>query len=312
MKKQHLQTILRHLLGMESLNRKTIYTIFKKASHFLHTCIEKDSILNVMHGKLVANLFFEPSTRTRNSFEIAAKRLGALVISPNIDISSTVKGESLIDTIHTFECLGTSIFIIRHTDNYIPQKVASLLSGDASVINAGDGNHQHPTQALSDLFTISQYKSDFTSLRVALIGDIAHSRVARSLIMGLSMMGTSDIRLIAPIALIPPAKDEFAGTVFHTIEEGLQEVDVIVTLRIQQERMTIDEVPDKNNFFANYGLTEQRLTLAKKDAIVMHPGPINRNVEIASVITDSPQSVIRQQVRNGLAIRMAVIESLFH
>lgn len=303
---------IQHLIDMESLNLNTITYLFDSAEQFLTNCIDKRCELKLLSGRLVTNLFFESSTRSRNSFIIATKQLGAMVLNPNMSSLATVKGESLIDTIHTFEAMGTSLFVIRHTDNNTAAFVASELSTDASIINAGDGDNQHPTQALLDLLTIHRHKPDFTELKVAIIGDILHSRVARSLIEGLSIMGTTAIRLVAPEALVPDDVDHVDVAVFHTLEEGLQDVDVVVALRIQKERMQEAAIPDPDKFFQEYGLTPATLAYAKQDAIVMHPGPINRGVEIDSSVADGPQSVILEQVRNGVAMRMAIMDCLLN
>ena len=296
---------------MESLDRDTVIKLIKKADSMRLDNDKKSAIIPFLEGKIVANLFFEPSTRTRNSFEIAAKRFNAIVLSPNMSSSSTTKGESLIDTVHTFEALGTSLFIIRHSDNNTAQFIASELTGNASVINAGDGTNQHPTQTLADLMTIRQHKSEFESLIVTIVGDIMHSRVARSAIIGLKIMGVNTIRLIAPDELIPRDVDHLAVDVYDNFDQGLKDADVVMTLRMQTERFPSSDIPDLDKFSLNFCLTEERLANAKPDAIVMHPGPINRGVEIASKVADGPQSVILQQVSNGVAVRMAVIDSLF-
>ena len=224
--------------------------------------------------------------------------------------SSTVKGESLLDTIHNFEALGTDIFVIRHADNNTAHFVSSELLSTASVINAGDGDNQHPTQGLLDLLTIHQYKPDFTELSLAIVGDIAHSRVARSLIAGLQIMGTTDIRLIAPESLVPDDAAQLGVRISHSLKDGLRDTDVVMALRIQKERMQEAFIPNPDKFFNEFGLTEKTIRYAKPDAIVMHPGPMNRGVEIESSVADGKQSVILQQVRNGIAMRMAIFDSL--
>ncbi len=302
--------LMRHLLTMESLDQNIIGQLLDKADLMLRECVDKGRTVPTLAGKIVANLFFEPSTRTLNSFEIAAKRLGAICISPDISKSATVKGESLIDTIHTFEAMGTDYITIRHSDNNTAQFVASELKGATSIINAGDGVNQHPTQGLLDLLTIRQNKNDFTQLSVAIIGDIAHSRVARSLIAGLRIMNTPDIRIIAPAAFMPADSDELGVTTYTDIEKGLRDVDVVVTLRIQKERIDASDIPDNEKYFKSFGITNERVALAKPDAIVMHPGPMNRGIEIESSVADGIQSRILQQVRNGVAIRMAIMESM--
>lgn len=301
---------IRHILGIESLDLETMTYLFDSAEAFLTSCVDKAAVLTSLSGKLIANLFFEPSTRTRFSFTIAGNRLGAMVLNPNMSALSTVKGESLIDTIHTFEALGASLIVIRHSDNNTALFVATELSRDTCVINAGDGDNQHPTQALLDLFTIRRHKPNFQTLKVAIIGDILHSRVAFSLIQGLNIMGVAAVRLIAPEALVPDNIGEYSVEVFHSLEEGLQDADVVIALRIQKERMQEASLPDPYEFYQNYGLTPKTLAFAKSDAIVMHPGPINRGVEIDSKVADGPQSVILEQVRNGVAVRMAIMDCL--
>ncbi len=301
---------LRHLVDMDSLDLETITYLFDSAEQFLSSCLEKDAVLKTLVGKIVTNLFFESSTRSRNSFFIAAKRLGAIVVNPDMSTLATAKGESLIDTVHSFEAMGTSLFVIRHSDNNTAAFIAAELSTNASVINAGDGDNQHPTQALLDLFTIHRHKPNFSELKVAIIGDILHSRVARSLIEGLKIMGVAGIRLIAPEALVPTDAEQLGVDVFHTMEEGLQDIDVVVALRIQKERMQEALMPDPDKFYQHYGLTPTTLAFAKPDAIVMHPGPINRGVEIDSSVADGPQSVILEQVLNGVAMRMAIMDCL--
>lgn len=304
--------VLQHLIDMESLDLKTIHYLFNRAEKFLTGCLAKNCLLKSLSGKIITNLFFEPSTRSRNSFIVAAERLGAIVLNPSMDALATVKGESLIDTIHTFESIGTSLFVIRHSHNNTASFVATELLTDAAVINAGDGDNQHPSQALLDLFTIQRHKPNFQQLKVAIIGDILHSRVARSLIRGLNIMGTASIRLIAPETLVPNDIGQLHVEVFPNLEKGLEDVDVVVTLRIQKERMQEALIPAPDKFYQEFGLTPASLAYAKPDAIVMHPGPINRNVEIASSVADGPQSVILEQVRNGVAMRMAIMDCLLN
>lgn len=302
--------LFRHLIEMEALSKEQILTIFDKATSFLKQPLSEKSVLNNLEGKIVVNFFAEPSTRTKNSFLIAEKRLSAIVLDLDIATSSSVKGESLIDTVHSLESMGTDIFVVRHSQNNTPQFIASELTSHASVINAGDGTHQHPTQTLIDLFTIYQQKKSFENLKVAIIGDIAHSRVARSLMIGLNIMGVHQIHLIGPTPFIPEDVDQYKAKPFRHFEEGLKDVDVIVALRIQHERMEQPEIPDSNKYFNDFGLTSDRLKLAKKEAIIMHPGPVNRGVEIESAVIDGPQSLILEQVKNGVAIRMAVMDCM--
>lgn len=301
-----------HLLSMKSLNRQAIETILKRSRYYLNKCVNQNKITSTLKGKIVTNLFFEPSTRSRNAFEIAARRLGAIVLNPELSASSLVKGESLLDTVQTFNSLGTSLFVIRHSQDKLPEWISEQMSSSAVFINAGDGRHQHPTQGLIDLFTIQQNKGDWSSLRVAIIGDIAHSRVANSLMDGLITMGVAEIRLIGPSSLLPNNLSAENSKVYSSLDEGLTDCDVIVCLRLQKERMTHPNTLDPVAFQQEYGLTLKKLTRAKYDAIVMHPGPLNRDVEISSDVADSKQSVILQQVRNGVAVRMAVLDLFSH
>lgn len=301
--------ILHHLLEIEALDRKTITHLLDKADFFLKTALAKNTLLDNLNGQVMVNLFFEPSTRTLNSFEIAGKRLGAMVLSPDLNRSSTIKGESLLDTIHTLEAMGTKIFVVRHPDNHTVQFITSELTTSAHVINAGDGTHQHPTQALLDLLTIRQLKTNFENLKVAIIGDISHSRVAKSLVLGLSIMGTKDIRLICPTAFIPNDISKWPAKLVKSMQEGLSEADVIMTLRIQKERLDKTSIPNEKEYYENYGLTHEKLIDAKQDVIVMHPGPLNRGVEIESKVADGQHSVILKQVQNGVAVRMALLDS---
>jgi aspartate carbamoyltransferase catalytic subunit len=261
----------------------------------------------LLRGKTIVNLFFENSTRTRTTFELAGSRLSADVISINIATSATSKGESLLDTIRNLEAMHADMFIVRHAISGAGHFIAQNTAPHISVINAGDGQHAHPTQAMLDMFTIRQHKQDFSQLKVAIIGDILHSRVARSQIQALNTLGTREIRVIAPKTLLPQQVETLGVTVFKNIEQGLTDTDVIIMLRLQKERMTSALLPSEREYFKCFGLTEERLRLARPDAIVMHPGPINRGVEIASSIVDGPQSVILQQVSNGITVRMAIM-----
>jgi aspartate carbamoyltransferase catalytic subunit len=263
--------------------------------------------LPTLHGKTVVNLFFEASTRTRTTFELAAKRLSADVLTLNIDTSSAIKGESLLDTLRNIEAMQCDMFIVRHGQSGAAEFIARHVKPHIAVLNAGDGCHAHPTQAMLDVFTIHRHKPDFNNLQVAIVGDILYSRVARSLIQALNILGVTDIRIVAPRTLLPVAVNNLGVKVFHDPRDGLQNVDVVVMLRLQKERMEGALLPSKQEFFQCYGLTEERLSLAKPDAIVMHPGPTNRGVEIDSRVADGPQSVILEQVTNGIAVRMAIM-----
>ena len=301
---------LNHLLTTEGLKEDLIFKIFNLADSFLN--INNRDIKNVplLRGKTVCNLFFENSTRTRTTFEIAAKRLSADVINLDIPSSSQSKGESVLDTIDNLIAMGADIFIIRHSQPGIPEKIAKHVGPNVHIINAGDGHHAHPTQGLLDVFTIKKFKDNFKSLSTAIVGDIKHSRVARSEIFALSALGVPDIRLIGPKNLMPDNIKVSNIKIFDSMEKGLKDVDVIMMLRIQKERMTGDNIPSEEDYFTNFGLRKKHLGLSKKDVIVMHPGPMNRGVEIDSEVADSDQSVILSQVTFGIAIRMAVMAML--
>ena len=296
-----------HLLGLEGLPKNQIEKILNVAGDLLDQKfkLQKSKILRDMS---VANLFFEPSTRTRNTFEIAAKRTSAKTINVDLANSATKKNETLMDTMHTLKAMQIDMFVIRHQQNGLPHRVAENLEG-VSIINAGDGINAHPTQALLDMLTIRQHKKSFDNLSVAIVGDIRHSRVARSDIQAMKTLGTTDIRLIAPETL--HYKEETPGLErFDNLEQGIEGTDVIISLRLQKERMIAADIPDEQTYFDSFGLTTENLKLAKPDAIVMHPGPVNREIELSSEVADGAQSVILQQVTNGIAVRMAVMEIL--
>lgn len=297
---------LRHLLDIESLPIEAIHSILQTAQKSL----EKPLSIKNLAAKEVCNAFFEASTRTRCSFEIAAKRLGLNVINFDVKTSSTMKGESLLDTFQALSAMGIDAFVVRHSESGVPQFLADNLPATASIINAGDGHHAHPTQALLDVFTIQQHKPNISNLSIAIVGDISHSRVARSQVALLRKLGVSDIRLIAPSGLIPTDLEGASLTHFTKLNQGIEEADVIIALRIQQERMQNTEIPNFTEYFQQYGIKPENLLHAKKDAIVLHPGPINREIDIASVVADGPQSVILQQITNGVAIRMAILALL--
>ena len=298
---------LRHLLSIEGLPRETIERILDTADSFVGVTERDIKKVPLLRGKSVFNLFFEPSTRTRTTFEIAAKRLSADVINLNVATSSQSKGESLRDTIANLSAMQADIFVVRHASSGAPYLIARHVKSHVHVINAGDGRHAHPTQGLLDLYTIRHYKRDFSRLSVAIVGDILHSRVARSLIHGLRALGTPDVRVVAPRTLLPAAVAALGVSVHHDMRSGVRDADVIVMLRLQSERMTGALVPSAQEFFMTYGLTGEKLAVAKPDAIVMHPGPMNRGVEIDSSVADGPQSVILPQVTFGIAVRMAVM-----
>ena len=303
---------LTHLLTLEGLPKEQILHILDTAQQFVSVTDPSREVRKVplLRGKSVFNLFFENSTRTRTTFEIAAKRLSADVINLDISTSSTAKGESLLDTIDNLVAMQADIFVVRHNVSRAPIEIANHVPSHVHVVNAGDGSHQHPTQGLLDIYTMRHFKQDFRGLKVAIIGDVVHSRVAKSNIHALTTLGCEEIRVIGPESLLPSDLDMLGVKVFHNMEEGLKGVDVVMTLRIQKERMEVGQVPEGDAFFKQYGLTSSRLALAKPDAIVMHPGPMNRGVEIDSVVADGPQSVILNQVTFGIAVRMAVMSIL--
>lgn len=300
---------LRHLLSLKGLPKNTLLQILDTAQQFVSVTNPDREVKKVplLRGKSVFNLFFENSTRTRTTFEIAAHRLSADVINLDIQTSSTAKGESLLDTIDNLVAMQADIFVVRHKTTGVPSQIAQHLPEHVHVINAGDGTNQHPTQGLLDLFTMRYLKKDIEHLKVAIIGDVIHSRVAKSNIYGLTTLGCRDIRVIGPKSLLPSHLDLQGVRVFHDIAQGIEGADVIMTLRIQKERMEEGQVPEGDAFFKEWGLTPERLALADKKAIVMHPGPMNRGVEIASEVADGPQSVILKQVTFGIAVRMAVM-----
>jgi aspartate carbamoyltransferase catalytic subunit len=300
---------LTHLLTLEGLSKEHILHILDTAQQFVAVSDSDREVKKVplLRGKNVFNLFFENSTRTRTTFEIAAKRLSADVVNLDIQTSSTAKGETLLDTIDNLVAMQADIFVVRHKTTGAAVEVAQHLPPHVHVINAGDGTNQHPTQGLLDMFTMRHYKQDFTKIKVAIIGDIVHSRVAKSNIHALTTLGCPEIRAIGPESLLPKDLNMMGVKIYNNIEEGLKDVDVVMTLRIQKERMEAGQVPEGDEFFKQWGLTKERLQLAKPDAIVMHPGPMNREVEIASEVADGPQAVILKQVTFGIAVRMAVM-----
>ena len=298
---------LKHFLSIEGLDRSLLQSILNYAESFFGVGNRAVKKVPLLRGKTIANLFFEPSTRTRTTFELAAKRLSADVLNLNISSSATKKGESLLDTLRTLEAMQCDMFIVRHANSGAAHFIASRVSPGICVINGGDGSHAHPTQAMLDMYTISKHKPDFESLKVAIVGDIKHSRVARSEIHALSVLGVNEIRVIGPCTLIPDKIESMGVHVFHEMEKGLADVDVIIMLRLQQERMASALLPAESEYFNLYGLTESRLSVAKPDAIVMHPGPINRGIEIESQVADGNRSVILQQVSHGIAVRMAIM-----
>jgi aspartate carbamoyltransferase catalytic subunit len=298
---------LRHLITLEGLPKSLLERLLERAQSFVRPLGARPAMSQLLAGNTVANLFTEPSTRTRVSFELAAKRLGAQVVNLEVQLSSRVKGESMLDTVYTLEALHVDAFVIRDAELGVPGLVAANVAPHVSVLSGGEAHVAHPSQGLLDALTIHQKKQRFTGLSVAIVGDIRHSRVARSSWQALRTLGVTDLRILAPPPLMPEA-DEFAGATRYTdFAAGLEAADVIMMLRIQKERIREAELPDGAQYFAAWGLTPERLAGARPDAIVMHPQPMNRGVEIASEVADGPQSVIRDQVRNGVAVRMAVL-----
>ena len=299
-----------HLLSIEGLPRAVIHQILDTAGTFLSVNDREVKKVPLLRGKSVFNLFFENSTRTRTTFEIAAKRLSADVINLDIARSSTAKGESLLDTIANLSAMHADMFVVRHSESGAPYLIAQHCAPHVHVINAGDGRHAHPTQGLLDMYTIRHFKKDFSQLTVAIVGDIVHSRVARSDIHALTTLGVPEVRAVGPKTLVPGDLKEMGVRVCHDMTEGIKGADVIIMLRLQNERMSGAMLPSAGEFFKNYGLTPDKLALAHPDAIVMHPGPINRGVEIASSVADGKHSVILPQVTFGIAVRMAVMSTI--
>ena len=302
---------LQHLLSTEGLPAPILRDILDRAASFVNM-VEGGEIKKVplLHGKAVFNIFFENSTRTRTTFEIAAKRLSADVVNLNIGSSSTSKGETLLDTVDNLCAMHADMFIVRHSQSGAAHLIARHVAPEVHVINAGDGRHAHPTQALLDMLTIRHYKKEFHNLRVAIVGDILHSRVARSQIHALTTLGVPEVRVIAPKTLLPARVEHLGVQVYHDMALGLKDVDVVMMLRLQNERMQGGLLPSAQEYFKYYGLTQDKLALAKADAIVMHPGPMNRGVEIDSSVADGSHSVILPQVTFGIAVRMAVMSML--
>ncbi|MFT4561046.1 MAG: aspartate carbamoyltransferase catalytic subunit [Gammaproteobacteria bacterium] len=298
---------LKHFLSIEGLRRELLVDILDSAERFAPVGERAVKNVPLLRGKTVVNLFFEPSTRTRSTFELAAKRLSADIMNLNIEASATSKGESLADTLRTLEAMNCDMFVVRHQNSGAAEFIANQVASHISVINAGDGRHAHPTQAMLDMLTIRRVKQNFEGLVVAIVGDVKHSRVARSEIQALNTLGVAEVRVVGPKTLIPSQVEALGTKVFHQIERGISGADVVIMLRLQNERMQSALLPSAQEYFQAYGLTERRLKMAANDAIVMHPGPINRGVEIDSTVADGPQSVILQQVTHGIAVRMAVM-----
>ncbi|WP_124551996.1 aspartate carbamoyltransferase catalytic subunit [Methylophilus methylotrophus] len=301
---------LQHLLSIEGLPKRILTDILDTAENFVGVAEREVKKVPLLRGKTVCNIFFENSTRTRTTFEIAAKRLSADVLNLNVSTSSQSKGETILDTVNNLIAMHADMFVVRHQQSGAAHFIAQHVPPHISVINAGDGRHAHPTQGLLDVFTIRKYKPEMHNLRVAIVGDVLHSRVARSEIHALTTLGVPEIRVVAPRTLLPSDVEKLGVQVFHNMEQGLKDVDVVMMLRLQNERMSGALLPSSQEFFQTFGLTPERLALARPDAIVMHPGPMNRGVEIDSAVADGKQSVILPQVTYGIAVRMAVMAIL--
>jgi aspartate carbamoyltransferase catalytic subunit len=301
---------LRHLLTTEGLSAEMIRRILDTADQFVSVSERDVKKVPLLRGRSVFNVFFESSTRTRTTFEIAAKRLSADVINLNVGVSSTSKGETLLDTVYNLQAMDADMFVVRHAQSGAAHLIARHVKPGVAVINAGDGRHAHPTQGLLDMYTIRHYKKDFSALTVAIVGDVLHSRVARSQIHALKTLGVPDLRVVGPATLLPAAVERMGVRVCHDMLEGIRGCDVVIMLRLQNERMNGALLPSAGEFFKCYGLTPGKLAHAKPDAIVMHPGPMNRGVEIDSAVADGLQSVIMPQVTFGIAVRMAVMSML--
>jgi len=301
---------LRHLVTLKDLPREQLVALLDLAEGFLAAPGELPARNDRLAGRTVANLFFEPSTRTRASFELAARRLGADVLSLDVSMSSRAKGESLLDTIYTLQAMQVDVFVIRDAQSGVPAFICEHVAPHVAVLNAGESHLNHPTQGLLDVLTMRRHKRDLSGLVVTIAGDIQHSRVARSAHHALSTFGIGELRLVAPPALAPDPAEFYGARLLDSIEAGVRDADVVMCLRIQRERMEISRNPDPEDFHREFGLTPERMALARPDAIVMHPGPMNRDVEIAGSVADGKQSVIAEQVTCGVAVRMAVMQTV--
>lgn len=297
---------MQHLINLTDLSAQDIHALFDRAE----ALAAERSPAPSLAGRHIANLFFEPSTRTRVSFELAARSLGGSVVNLNMQNSSFTKGETLLDTYKTLRAMGIDAFVVRTGQTGVIQDLGRAMGRDVAVFNAGEGDAAHPTQGLLDALTIRQHKGDFASLSVAIVGDVSHSRVARSSLRALSILGCQDLRIIAPATWQPPAQQMPQVVITDNLEQGIQGCDVVMTLRIQNERLRNSEQLDRHEYVANFCITAERLECAKADAIVMHPGPINRGIEITDEVADGPQSVILKQVNNGVAIRRALFDTV--
>ncbi len=300
---------LRHLLTLKGLDKRLLLDLLDDAERFVKPAGAAPARSNSLAGHTIANLFFEPSTRTRASFDLAGKRLGADVLNLDVNTSSRKKGESILDTIYTLEAMAVDVMVVRDAGAGVPAYIAKNVSEFVSILNAGESDVSHPTQGLLDLMTIRQHKPSFENLVVAIVGDIEHSRVARSAAFGLQTLGVGELRLVSPPAMAPADDDLAFASIVDNLDDGIRDADVVMALRIQRERIgNLDGIPNVDEYFANFGVSTKRMQLARPDAIVMHPGPMNRGIEIESALADGPQSVIAEQVANGVAVRMAILE----
>ena len=300
---------LRHLLTLQGLDKSILIDLLDDAQRFVTEPGEPTTRSKSLEGRTVANLFFEPSTRTRASFDLAGKRLGADVLNLDVNQSSRKKGESILDTVYTLQAMHVDVMVVRDASAGVPSYIARHVNDHVSILNAGEAEASHPTQGLLDLLTIRQRKGRFENLTVAIVGDILHSRVARSAAHGLKTLGVGELRLISPPALAPDPDEIPYARLLDNLDDGLRNADVVMALRIQRERIgSLDGIPGIDEYFANYGISAERMKNAAADAIIMHPGPMNRGIEIESALADSPASAITRQVANGVAVRMAVLE----
>ena len=302
---------LRHLLTLKGIDKALLTDILDDAQRYLTAPGSLPARSSVLQGRTVANLFFEPSTRTRASFDLAGKRLGADVLNLDVNTSSRRKGESILDTIYTLEAMQIDVMVVRDASAGVPASIARNVQDHISILNAGEADVSHPTQGLLDLLTIRQHKGSFENLKVAIVGDIRHSRVAMSASQGLRALGVGELRLISPPSLAPDPELQPGAMIIDNLEDGLADVDVVMALRIQRERIgNLDGIPAIDEYFANFGISQKRLENASPEVIIMHPGPMNRGIEIEGAVADGPRSVITQQVTNGVAVRMAVLERI--
>jgi aspartate carbamoyltransferase catalytic subunit len=302
---------LRHLLSLKGIDATGLTGLLDDAEGYLTAPGALPARSQSLAGRTVGNLFFEPSTRTRASFDLAGRRLGADVLNLDVNTSSRRKGESILDTIYTLEAMQVDIMVVRDASDGVPAYIARNVKDHVSILNAGESDVSHPTQGLLDLLTIRQHNPDFKNMIVAIVGDIQHSRVAMSASEALQTMGIGELRLISPPALAPDANRFPGARIVDNIATGLKDADVVMALRIQRERIgNLDGVPGIDEYFANYGVSHDNIRFAKPDAIVMHPGPMNRGIEIEGSLADGPRSVVTKQVTNGVAIRMAVLDRI--